>query len=259
MMGDSWPECGTMHRGKAIYYGVQYNHSGRFTLQIDNGPVWSAEGPYAFFTTPGHYYEYGSPPGETRSHNFICSEGPRCKNYIESGLMNVNRASPLIPVREPEKFLVTITEILTLMRCHEMVPPRAFLLFEDLLLQLYESDNLAPHLPIWQERFFNELVSKIRKAPEKNWNFADCAKGCCITETHFRRLFKLVTGVPPQQFLIQLRLQMALQMLLRDSQNQISEIAKLSGIGNAYYFSRLFKARYHISPLSFRRSILGYR
>lgn len=259
VLGDSNPQHGDMHRGKAIFYGIQYNHSGRFTLQIDHGTIYSAEGPHAFFTTPGHYYEYGSPPGETRSHNFICSEGPRCQYYIDSGLMDTTRDPPLIPVKKPEKFLTTMTEILTLMRQPEMIPPRAVLLFEDLLLQLYEFDAGTPHLPIWQEHFFTNLLIKIRNAPTKEWDFQAQAKLCCITEIHFRRLFKLLAGLPPQQFLIQQRLQFAVRLLLEKPLMPISAVAEMSRIGNVYYFSRLFKKRYHVSPREFRRSLAGYR
>jgi len=248
-----------MHRGKALYYGVQYNHAGRFTFQVDHGELFSAEGPHAFFTSPGHYYEYGAPPGEFRSHHFVCSEGPRCRHYIEAGLFELDREPPLIPVREPEKFLATMTEILTLMRQPEVVPPRAVWLYEDLLLQLYESQKGRPRLPIWQEQFFADLVTEINEAPEREWDFNLQAARCSITETHFRRLFKLVTGLSPQQFLIQQRLQLAVRLLLEDPPMPVSVIAEASGIGGAYYFSRIFRERYHVSPTEFRRSLAGYR
>ncbi len=258
VMGASHPKHGEIRRGDALYYGIQYNHSGRFTLQVDGGTVYRAEGPYAFFTSPGHFYEYGAPPGEFRSHHFICSEGPRMKQYVESGLFAKDRMPPLIPVRDPEKFLTTLTEILSLMRTK--IPPRAVLLYEDLLLQLYESDaGSNPRLPMWQEGFFVHLVKNIREKPEMAWDFREQAANCNITATHFRRLFKLISGFPPQQFLIRKRLDMAARLLAEEPHMSIGDIAEACGFRSIFYFSRVFHAEYHVCPQKFRCSIAGYR
>ena len=260
VLGNSSPIHDAMHRGKALYYGIQYNHSGRFSYRRDHGELYFAEGPHAFFTVPGHYYEYGNPPGEPRSHHFICSEGPRCRRYLESGLFAADREPPLSPVKEPERFLATLTAILRLMRRPgPMTTPRAILLYEDLLLQLFESEHETPQLPIHQEAFFTELVAAVTRAPEKIWDFRRAAKQSNLTETHFRRLFKRITGLPPQQFLIRQRLQLAAQLLLEKPQLPISVVAETCGIGNAYYFSRMFRKYYHVPPLEFRRSLAGYR
>ena len=251
------PRMSGMFRATAIYYGVQYNHSGRFSLQVDHGSVHTAEGPYAFFTSPGHYYEYGCGDDETRSHNHICSLGPRCQRYIETGLFQVERPSPLIPVRNPERFLATLRELITLSRRVIPATPRMVLLYEDLLLQLYESENLVGRLPVWQEEFLRSLMSAIAAEPERPWDFAEQAAQCHVTQTHFRRIFKAVAGVPPLQFLIHQRLQLASQLLLDSPPRPIQVIAKECGIANQCYFSRLFRQHFHVSPFEFRHSMIG--
>lgn len=251
------PESRGMFRATAIYYGVQYNHSGRFSLQVDHGPVFTADGPHAFFTTPGHYYEYGGGDGEARCHCHICSLGPRCQRYIESGLFQSERPSPLIPVRSPERFLANLSELVNLSR--QVVPPspRMVLLYEDLLLQLYESENMVGRLPVWQEDFLNQLIGNIAASPERSWDFEAEAAQCHVTQTHFRRLFKAVTGLPPQQFLILQRLQSAAQLLLETPVRPVKTIAEACGIPNQFYFTRLFRKHFHVSPLEFRRSMTG--
>ncbi len=235
-----------------LYYGIQYNHSGRLHLRIDGGRDYQVEGPYAFFTHPGAYFDYGCVDGAPRHHNFICSRGERIQSYIKSGLMDLNRENPLIRVANPERFLQTMLSILALMKRPGALPPRAVLLYEDLLLQLYESEGTAFRLPPFQDKFFSDLIRKIRENPEQEWNFDSESAACSITSTHFRRIFKNLTGLPPHQFLIQVRLQKAAQMLIR-TRDSVRAIAESIGLENPFYFSRLFKEKYQVSPLEYRR------
>lgn len=239
-----------------VYYGIQYNHAGSLRLRINGEKEYVAEGPHAFFTYPGTRFAYGSADGKARHHNFICSFGSRLETYIRSGLMNLHRDPPLIPIHNPEKFLRTILAIQALFRQPGPISPRAILLYEDLLLQMYESSQEEKKLPPFQESFFISLIDRIRRHPEEEWDFAREAEECSITETHFRRLFKEIAKLPPRQFLIQCRLQYAANLLI-STRESVAEIAERVGIDNAFYFSRLFKEKFLTSPLEYRREFIG--
>ena len=137
-----------------------------------------------------------------------------------------------------------------------VVPPRAVLLYEDLLLQIQESEPDGPPVPAFQEEYFGHLVSEVRRHPERAWEFCVEARKRNLTPAHFRRLFKAVSGLPPQQFLIQCRLQQAASLLVGTGET-VGVIAERVGIGNEFYFSRLFKAKYRIPPLEYRREFAG--
>ena len=251
------------HQGEShhvpVYFGVQYNHAGRFWLALNRGPRQEYEGPYAFVTHPGAFVEYGSFPGETRHHNFICSCGERIARYAESGLLPIDDANPVRPVADPERFLDTMLRIMKLLRrAAPLTPPRAVLLYEDLLLQLHESGRREPQLPAFQEEYFRRLASDVRNRPEKPWYFTAEAAKRNLTGHHFRRLFKAVAGLPPQQFLINCRLELA-ATLLTGTPHPVGTVAELCGIGNVFYFSRLFRARFQLSPLRYRRESAGLR
>ena len=137
--------CGSNHEHVGwtdrvpIYYGIQYNHSGKLYLRINHDKEYRVEGSYAFVTHPNAYFEYGNINGEPRSHNFICSYGERIESYISCGLLEPNREPALIRIANPEKFLQTMLAIIAMARRPGPLPPRAILLYEDLLLQMYES------------------------------------------------------------------------------------------------------------------------
>ena len=121
---------------------------------------------------------------------------------------------------------------------------------------MHESSLASRKLPPFQEQFFIRLIDRIRRHPEEEWDFAREAKECNVTQTHFRRLFKEVAKLPPQQFLIQCRLQHAANQLIA-TRDSVAEIAERVGIDNQFYFSRLFKEKYLTSPLEYRREFLG--
>jgi len=239
-------------RNTPRYYGIQFNYSGPLFLQIDHGVRYEVSGPYVFLTYPGRYFEYGPANGFTRHHNFICTCGPRIERYIEGGLWAPDPEKPLIPVSHPEKFLHSMQELMQLIRQPGLVPPRAVLKFEELLLQIREAETAEHrHVP-YQAELLKMLVRRICAEPERNWDFEAEAAKFHVTAIHFRRIFKEITGLPPQQFLIQTRLNKAAE-LLKSTSNPIKEIAALSGWENVFYFSRLFRQKYYISPLQYRK------
>ena len=67
---------------------------------------------------------------------------------------------------------------------------------------------------------------------------------------HFRRLFQQHTGLPPNQFLLNLRINRAKQLL--EESLTIEEVAYRCGFADPYYFSRLFKQKTGITPAKWR-------
>lgn len=59
---------------------------GGFFLSVNHGERVEAEGAFAFTTHPG-VFEYGSFPGESRHHNFICSYGEKPERAVCCQLM----------------------------------------------------------------------------------------------------------------------------------------------------------------------------
>ena len=67
---------------------------------------------------------------------------------------------------------------------------------------------------------------------------------------HFRRLFQQCTGVPPGQYLLNLRINRAKRLL--EEPLTIAEVAYRAGFSDPYYFSRLFKQKTGVSPKKWR-------
>lgn len=80
----------------------------------------------------------------------------------------------------------------------------------------------------------------------------DLAELCGISKEYFIRAFKSRTGTPPGQFIINVRMNKAKEMLMAGNR-KIREIALLTGFKDEFYFSKLFKRQVGICPSSYSK------
>jgi AraC-like DNA-binding protein len=83
----------------------------------------------------------------------------------------------------------------------------------------------------------------------------DIASRLNMGYTWFRRMFRQYTGITPLQYLLQLRIQLACEMLLSERKT-VKEIAFELNFETPFYFSRLFKEKTGFSPMEYKRAIL---
>ena len=84
----------------------------------------------------------------------------------------------------------------------------------------------------------------------------DLAARYAVSKFHFQKQFKHFIGYTPNEFLLQLRLTRAKE-LLRQTDHPISQIACDVGIQNVSHFISLFKKQEGITPLGYRNSFGG--
>lgn len=81
---------------------------------------------------------------------------------------------------------------------------------------------------------------------------ADLCKTACMSDTYFRKLFRKVHGISPKQYIINLRLELASQ-LLQSQFYSIAEVSEKAGFGDTKYFSKLFRQRFGVPPKQFQQ------
>mgnify|MGYP002564164785 CR=1 FL=1 len=87
----------------------------------------------------------------------------------------------------------------------------------------------------------------------------ECARRFNMSESWLIRCFRQRTGMTPQRYLTDIRLNQAKELLAASSLN-IGEIAAVVGYENALYFSRIFRKYVGVSPREYReREILPAR
>jgi AraC-like DNA-binding protein len=73
------------------------------------------------------------------------------------------------------------------------------------------------------------------------------------TREHFTRLFRQATGTSPGNYLVNLRLEKAKQ-LLRLMDEKLESVAGSCGFANANYLCRVFKRRFGLTPVDYKKT-----
>jgi len=105
------------------------------------------------------------------------------------------------------------------------------------------------------EQIVQQVRFYLREYIENATNIKDIAIKNSISYSHLRKIFKEYTGLSPHQYLLDLKINKAKE-LLRVTNKSIKEISYDLGFESTQYFSRLFKCKAGISPTEFRTGIV---
>lgn len=118
-------------------------------------------------------------------------------------------------------------------------------------MRLIRSETSA-YLPNTKRELFESAVEKlIESYTAEDFSLAALAAQAEMSEVHFRRCFKQIYHVSPQQYLMELRLTRAKELLQFDN-TSVTEIARKSGFVDPCYFSRVFKQKTGYAPSEYR-------
>ncbi len=89
------------------------------------------------------------------------------------------------------------------------------------------------------EQFENNLIENMSNA---DFNIKSILKSIPLSNDYLCKLFKNDTGKTPLQYLTEMRISYASNLIRNNKDNmKMFEIAKMSGFNDPYYFSRVFK------------------
>lgn len=119
------------------------------------------------------------------------------------------------------------------------------------IISLLEEKSEQTYLTSTTKLKISGVHSYISEHFTEDINISDLAENIGISIKHLRTLFKKSYGMPPNQYIIALRLNMAVSLISQGNLS-ISEISSLCGFSDVYYFSRLFKKHFSKSPKTFK-------
>ena len=97
----------------------------------------------------------------------------------------------------------------------------------------------------------SKLLLADQVSGEINWEELSSSLG--ISYSKFRKTFKGYVGMPPGQYLLQLKVSKAREMLLQTNM-PLKKIADTLGFRDQYYFNSLFRQKTGLSPGLYRKT-----
>lgn len=123
------------------------------------------------------------------------------------------------------------------------------------LLRCYTEERLTPEKYDERgarKRKINEMLEYVSSHYSEKISTARLAEMCYMSEEHFCRLFKRTVGKTVTGFLMEYRIEKA-SVLLRKTEESVTEVADSVGFDDVNYFSRSFKRIKGVTPSAYRR------
>ena len=188
-------------------------------------------------TTPGTVHDYCSSNSDY-TEDSICFTGPVAdqlykSGIIKDGILKIGSTRRLLPIFELAEDPSHDSQI------------KANFGLQKLLVDCYfENKNATEKDPYPQLTY---QIEQIQQNPEKWWNITQLAERCNLSDNQFRVIFKRRTGMPPKQYIDQVKIKYASELLC-NSPRTITRIAEKIGYRNPYHFSRRFKILTGMAP-----------
>ncbi len=213
-------------------YGLSFCSSGQITY-THNGKKYISDANHAVILPKGQSYTiYGNESGIFPVINFECT------NFSCDTIM-------VLPVENID-FIMRDFQKMKNLFLFERNRTNVMSLFYNIIHNLSSpaiSGNsiLLPAIKYLEENYSSPLLTN-----------TILAKQCNISELYFRKLFINMYGTTPRQYIIDIRINKA-QQLLSDGILKINTISEKCGFSNPYHFSRLFKEKTGLTPTEYMK------
>ena len=207
-------------------YGLSFCAQGKITYTI-NGKHFISDNKHAVILPKGKSYSiYGNESGLFPVINFDCAE-PLCNEVIS------------LPIQHSDTYIKDFEKMkaLSLFEGNRAKMMGIFYTMLDRLSKEGSARNIiAPAIRHIENSYQNPRLSN-----------TELAKLCNISEVYFRRLFAEAYKTTPKQFIVDISINKAKQ-LLSEGILKISAIAAQCGFTNQYHFCRIFKEKTGVTP-----------
>lgn len=120
-----------------------------------------------------------------------------------------------------------------------------------LMISLLRSAGAEHPRPVHQKSDIRYAIPYIRRHFREPLTLTEVAAVFNVTQNHFCKYFKKITGITFKEYLLQLRLEYAMKRL-RLTRDSITEICLDSGFNSPSYFAKAFKSQFGCAPTAFR-------
>ncbi len=252
--------CG-VHNKSLCYrhnYIVHFVLSGKGSFYRDGKTHALAPGK-AFVITPKNLIRYGADDGEEWTYCWISFSGTDCDTlFRQCGFTEKNAVFDF-----SEEDIAPLKRCIALLKDGAPSHPHAFALsvhamsFEVLCRCAAKLRTEEPREQV-SSSIIDTAVAYMQANLHKPMNISTLCRELSVSRTYFSTLFEATLKQPPYQYLQNLRIQRASELLLKDTGLHIYEVAEMVGFSSAAQFCKTFYKILGCNPTEYRRTY-GHR
>jgi len=126
-------------------------------------------------------------------------------------------------------------------------------IIENLLIDLHRHLSFRKQKTYEDDYFINKLTQLVTNDLNKKWIIDELAYKFGMGKTKFTYEVKKLTGYPPNSFIINLKIDRAIDLLTNDGSMSMSDIAFACGFSSLQHFTSTFSQRVGISPGKYKK------
>lgn len=260
--GETYPAAGhpkgysfDWSKGRVLdTHALVYISRGRGTFESRRSSKQVIDAGQVIFLFPGVWHRY-RPAAETGwEEHWVGFDGDVARRWVKNKFF-----SPRTPVFTPgqeEKWLALFTELITVIKLNRPALQQVMAGFTAQMLGLLYSGQQAGLAGDDQALLIvQSAIAKMQTELENSLNAQALARELNVSYSSFRHTFQQHTGSSPHQYLLELRLVRARNLLTQTTQS-VKEIAQQSGFEDEHYFCRFFKLKTGLTPGQWRSKSL---
>ncbi len=246
----SYDFCGLL-RGQSEFSIFQYTINGEGSLDYESRTIKMHPGDAMLLHVPHNHRYYLAPGTPSWRHLFLTITGAEAIRLMREA---ESRYGPVVNLPADSPPIRKAVEIIQSLRKQELKSP--FLISSmvyDFVTGLHDYFNDTTR---GTERLNSILIRTVHNFCMQHLaddiDVDDIANEAGYSRAHFSRLFHHLYGIPPSQFLTELRLRAAIRFLQIELCS-VKEIAARCGFKDESYFCKVFKHYHGVSPKTFRQ------
>ena len=236
--------------GVRDHYLIHYILDGKGTFKLGE-KVYTLEKGDGFLVCPQVLYSYRADENEPWSYAWVGFNGLKAEHYLKQA--NLEKENPVFRYNQDDFLKECFNKMLD---SSKLKPERDTLLLSLLYLFLSKliehagDRNIKSKTENGKEYYLSKAIEYIEMNYSHNMTIAEVSSYVGINRKYMHFIFKEYTGVSPQEFLINLRVGKACE-LMKSYMLSIGDVARSVGYEDQLQFSRAFKKVKGICPSLF--------
>lgn len=247
-IGYDWPQPEVKRtQGYPFYHWLQ-TERGEGVIEVDHVKfrLKCGEG---FLMVPGIPHKYYPLKKNNWTTAFLTFGGSLANEIVHS--VFPNQYIHIKSVSEELKAFIRNNSTSFLADDYSATLKQSALIYQFLLL--LNSKAPSANDTLFKAEVIEPMVNFIRKNYAERITNRDLEKVTNFSISYGKKIFKKYFGMTPQQYLTDLRLRKAKELLINSPDLQIQDIAMLSGFSDVSYFIKVFHENNKVTPKKFKK------